>query len=795
MTLSLSPVLCLFAAYALGCINTGYLFVRWRTGGDIRTQGSGNAGATNVGRLLGPVGYGVTLLGDMTKGALVILGARFAGLDPFTQLLAMAAVIAGHNWPATLGFRGGKGVATSFGALLFFDPILAGLLLGGCALLLAITRLSTVSAMATYAAMPLVAALLGYDGNCVALLGIIAAVLIFPHRHDLHEELGYTPRLSRQPSPTDRPSSPDGLQLKIATEPWEFEAIHRLNHRTFVEEISQHERRPDNRLVDSFHTENTYLIALRDRQLAGMIALRARRPFSIDAKIAGLDAFLPRGHRPIEARLLAVDPAFRSTAVFAALFSYVVSYCRETGFDLAVVSATTRQLKLYRHLGFTAFGPLVGTAAASFQPMYLTLDAFDRVAARSPALSRFRENRPASPRPRNFLTGPVLTTPEVDAAFATPPCSHRSPAFLAQMDRVRRRLCDLTGTNHVQIAPGSGSLATAIIAAQLSLRPHPGLVLSNGEFGERLAAEASRAQLHFETVSFPWGTPLDWPHIEKCAARLPRGGWLWAVHHETSTGMINPLSKLKELAARHGLHLCLDCISSIGSQPVDLRGIHLASGTSGKGLGAYPGLALVFHHDAATPQPNRLPGYLDLGHWAAHASTPHTHSSNLLAALDIALQAATPERMKRIRENTSWLRDNLREHGFYPVVSNASASPDLVTLTSGLDVSSEDLGEELERRGYLLNFRSRHLIERNWIQIALFGNPSRADLVALLKTLTVAHACLTDRTPCVSTSMDVASKQRSKARAENTAVNDDPNLKTRTAVPTLSFASDAGSDL
>jgi acyl-phosphate glycerol 3-phosphate acyltransferase len=740
MTLTLSPVPCLLTAYALGCINTGYLLARWWTGRDIRTQGSGNAGATNAGRLLGPAGFGITLFGDMAKGALVILGARWAGLDTFVQTLAMAAAIAGHNWPVNLGFRGGKGVATSVGALLFFDPVLAGLLLGGCALLLAITRRSTVSAMTAYVAMPIVAALLGYDGGIVAALGIVAGILIFPHRHDLRDELGCGPRKPRQPSNTRRSSSSSGLQIKIADEAWEFEAIHRLNHRTFVEEIPQHERRPDGRLVDRFHAENTYLIALRDRQLVGMIALRARRPFSLDAKVDGLDRFLPHGHRPIEARLLAVDPAFRSTAVFAALFSYVVEYCRASGYNLAVVSATTRQLKLYRHLGFTAFGSIVGTTAASFQPMYLTLDALDQAAADSPALNRFRENNPVPLRIRNFLTGPVRTTPEVDAAFSTPPCSHRSPVFISQMERVRTRLCDLTGANHVQIAPGSGSLATAIIAAQLSVNPRAGLVLSNGEFGERLAAEATRARLCFEALSFPWGTPLDLPHIEERAARLPRGGWLWAVHHETSTGLLNPLPELKAIAARHGLLLCLDCISSIGSQPVDLLGVHLASGTSGKGLGAYPGLALVFHHDEATPQPERIPGYLDLGHWAAHDSTPHTHSSNLVAALDAALKTATPDRMTRIRENAAWLRSSLRYHGFQLVACDDTASPDLVTIALEQNVSSLRLGEDLERCGCLLNFRSKHLRERNWLQIALFGNPPRTDLVALLATLNASHA-------------------------------------------------------
>ena len=72
------------------------------------------------------------------------------------------------------------------------------------------------------------------------------------------------------------------LVFKAATEDWEFEQIHRLNYRTFVEELPQHQPNAEQRLVDKFHAENTYLICLADRTLAGMLAVRAQRPFSLD---------------------------------------------------------------------------------------------------------------------------------------------------------------------------------------------------------------------------------------------------------------------------------------------------------------------------------------------------------------------------------------------------------------------------------------------------------------------------------------------------------------------------------
>jgi len=105
-------------AYSLGCLTTGYYLVRTRTGQDLRALGSGSVGARNVGRLLGWRGFVLTVLGDFCKGALAVWAARHFTTDDRLVLLAMLAVVAGHVWPAQLHFQGGKGMATTLGALL-----------------------------------------------------------------------------------------------------------------------------------------------------------------------------------------------------------------------------------------------------------------------------------------------------------------------------------------------------------------------------------------------------------------------------------------------------------------------------------------------------------------------------------------------------------------------------------------------------------------------------------------------------------------------------------------------------
>lgn len=172
----------------------------------------------------------------------------------------------------------------------------------------------------------------------------------------------------------DRPA----LEFKIATEDWEFERIHELNYRTFVEEIPQHQPSADRRLVDKFHAENTYLIALCSGELAGMMAVRDRRPFSLDQKLPDLDSYLPPYRSICEIRLLAVNESFRNGPVSYGLGALLWQYVRKRGYDLAIISGTTRQVRLYRRLGFVPFGPLVGSDDALFQPMLLNVEAMTR---------------------------------------------------------------------------------------------------------------------------------------------------------------------------------------------------------------------------------------------------------------------------------------------------------------------------------------------------------------------------------------------------------------------------------
>jgi glycerol-3-phosphate acyltransferase PlsY len=175
----------IIASYVLGCFSTGFYLVRFRTGQDIRRMGSGSTGGTNVGRVLGKLGFAVTMLGDLLKGAAAIGIAFWFGLQSWAVPFVMLAVVAGHILPVQLGFRGGKGLATALGALLVFDDRLAAVLLALAGLAGGLSRQYTLSLMIVIAAAPVFAAIMGHTPAEALGLAFVALLIVIAHRTNI----------------------------------------------------------------------------------------------------------------------------------------------------------------------------------------------------------------------------------------------------------------------------------------------------------------------------------------------------------------------------------------------------------------------------------------------------------------------------------------------------------------------------------------------------------------------------------------------------------------------------------
>jgi glycerol-3-phosphate acyltransferase PlsY len=191
----------IIVSYLLGSIPTGLLVARVMRGPDPRTQGSGNLGAANLYRQSGLKGGGLTLAGDVLKGALPVLLARLwltplgAWQEAAVALVAGAAVL-GHVFPVYLGFKGGKGVATTFGVVTALCPW-AGLNLVLVYLLaLAQTRIFSISALICAWLLPVAMGLFTDSKAYLLLAGVLSGLTLVCHRENLARYFrGEEPRL------------------------------------------------------------------------------------------------------------------------------------------------------------------------------------------------------------------------------------------------------------------------------------------------------------------------------------------------------------------------------------------------------------------------------------------------------------------------------------------------------------------------------------------------------------------------------------------------------------------------
>jgi aspartate aminotransferase-like enzyme len=549
-----------------------------------------------------------------------------------------------------------------------------------------------------------------------------------------------------------------GYIFKRADTTEELEQIHRLNFRTFVNEIPQHPDPGTGRLIDKFHDKNLYFIAVRDGRVVAMVSSHDEPPFSVSDRLPDPDILRRPGTRPLEVRLLAVDPPKRNSTVFFGLLWSLYEHARLHGYTHLYISGFSERVPLYERLGFEMLGPAVRCGDASFVPMVLTVG---RLPTKLERVKRLWEThvdlegvegpaenagaaRPTARREVCLLPGPVTVSPAVRQAFQQPPIYHRGPEFLTLFRRVRRVLGEMAGGRDVALFNGSGTLANEAVAAVLAAdaRPGCGVLLVNGEFGQRLARQAARFGLEPRLLSWPWGRPWDLDEIAAVLGQEPPGTWVWGVHQESSTGVLNDLPGLVCVARESGARVCVDCVSSLGAAPINLRGVYLATGATGKSLGAYAGLAIVFADAAALAPVNmgRVPSYFDIPAALASDGPRYTFPSATVQALEAALdEYGTPEkaaaRYGHYAELGAYVRGELRRLGLTPLAAESYACPVVTTFAPPAGETSEALVERCRSWGYAIGGQSQYLAERRLVQVATMGAVGREDCAGLFERL------------------------------------------------------------
>lgn len=198
-------IVLIVAAYLCGCIPSGVLFAR-TAGVDVRRAGSGNVGATNVARTAGLRLGLATLLVDTMKGLVPVVVARWLAAGDTAAAAAGLAAVLGHLFPVTLGFAGGKGVATALGVSLALYPLATVPTVGAFAVTLAASGFVSLASLVASALAPLCVWALGYPTPFVSVAAATAVLIVARHGDNVGRLLsGTEPKLrlhKKQATPT-----------------------------------------------------------------------------------------------------------------------------------------------------------------------------------------------------------------------------------------------------------------------------------------------------------------------------------------------------------------------------------------------------------------------------------------------------------------------------------------------------------------------------------------------------------------------------------------------------------------
>jgi 2-aminoethylphosphonate-pyruvate transaminase len=313
--------------------------------------------------------------------------------------------------------------------------------------------------------------------------------------------------------------------------------------------------------------------------------------------------------------------------------------------------------------------------------------------------------------------GPANTSRRVREALVTPDLCHREPEFFEVMRECRTRLVSVLGAGAGTTAilfTGSGT--AAVEAAVCSAVPRAGrlLVVNNGVYGDRLARIAAAHGIGAEMLKYDVVTPVPPADVEAVLRAHADITHVALIHHETTTGLLNPVADVARVAARAGRRVIVDAMSSLFGEPLDVTadGIDFVMASANKCLQGIPGVSFVLARRTAVEALKGRPPrsvYLDLyNHWATQEqdNTPFTPAVQVLHAMREALVELEEEgvkaRIERYAENAAVLRQGMTRLGFSILVPEGARSTILTTFRLLPGLTYEPLHDAMKRRGFII---------------------------------------------------------------------------------------------
>ena len=349
-----------------------------------------------------------------------------------------------------------------------------------------------------------------------------------------------------------------------------------------------------------------------------------------------------------------------------------------------------------------------------------------------------------------FTPGPVNLAQNVREAICKYDICHREIDFDYLLQSIENKLLALfeiknTANYRAVVITGSGTAANESMLSSVVGGKNI-LILSNGEFGERLHGISKIHNENTFLLEFDWGEKLSLKKI-KDFLRIQKIDVIAMVHHETSSGMLNPLEKIGKLSKSHGAIFIVDCVSSAGAEVIDLEKCNIAfcSSSSSKAICSYPGLSFVVGETQEFEKLKTLPiksMYLNLYKFydfiKTFSQTPNTPAVHLFYALDQALSNILNEgvvnRYANLRDKANKLRQGMLSLGLKFVINQKDMCSILTTVYTPSHIDVGVLRQKLREKSIII-YEGKGYFKNHVFQVGNIGDLSFTDIQYFLNSL------------------------------------------------------------
>ena len=345
--------------------------------------------------------------------------------------------------------------------------------------------------------------------------------------------------------------------------------------------------------------------------------------------------------------------------------------------------------------------------------------------------------------------GPSCTSDRVRHALDRGDMCHREEEFTEVLWSIRNALPGaLNVPEHEAIlVTGSGTSAMEMAVISSVRDGKEILVVNNGVYGDRLRKIAEAHRIPVTEVIGDWFTPIDTAQIEEALAANPDIDAIAAVHHETTTGVINPIKAIGDIAQRAGVHFAVDSISGTGIESQDLGEVaaDIICGTANKGLHGLPGMSFILASPRAVERLYEVPVrslYLNAATYLdgqRKGNVPFTPAVQVCFAFDEAIKEYVERggfeaRSQLYRERAALVRNGFEKIGLTMPVAEEyrSNTVNLLGLPDG--VTYDVLHDELKKRGYVI-YAGQGKLAEDYFRICTMGELSFDTLDRLLVDL------------------------------------------------------------